>query len=118
MKLNIRDISSAELYQLEQMYLARFHEKGVRHNEFSRHWFNVVLDYLETTGHEVVPKALIDAEESLLKHGLASEYFAALAEGVGAHKPNVDADTGAILVVTATVDERAAAVALVRRNVR
>jgi hypothetical protein len=113
---SVRTLTSSQFYELEQMILSRFMDKGEGQRGLTSLWLNGILDYFEVKGHQVIPGDIIEAEESLIKVGLAKEYFAALAEVVGANKPGVTEDNGALLIITSNAEERAKAIEKVRQS--
>ncbi len=97
-----------EIRVLEEFWLQRFHSSMTDERGNAVRWYNSVLDLLDKRGDEIVTGVLRDQEHKILQLGLSQEYMAELAATVASEHCRTEYDK-AVLVLTATPEERAAA---------
>lgn len=102
-------ISHTGIRKLEDMWLSCWHERPDKYTGGNaERWFNIVVDFLSARGDELMPRELRDREIRVIQAGRSKEYLAALAEIVDFSPEHNEYDQ-TVLVVTATPEERAAA---------
>ncbi len=104
----VRVISVKGLIKLQDLWLNYFHQGKRFKGGNAEQWFNVVVDFLSMRGDEIIPGALREQEERIITLGLSQEYMATLSEVVYSAGARTEYDK-AVLVLTATPEERAEA---------
>lgn len=103
-----RFITDKGLRKLEEMWLEDFHSSN-RDQRNSVRWWNVIHDFLELRGDEIIPGALREQEYKVIQAGKSQEYLAALAEIINKSSPKYNEYDKTVLVLTASPEERAEA---------
>ncbi len=107
----VRVISATGLRRLEDLWMQRFHA-GLANGGNAERWFHVVLDFLSIRGDEVHPGVLVDQTHKIIERGLSQELMSALSDLVECSGCHTEYDK-AVLVLTATPEQRAEAIAKV-----
>ena len=100
--------TNKELRQIQDIWSRYFHAGTQFEGGNTEQWYHTFMDFIEQSGAEVVPGEVRQREELVLRLGKSQEYLAALAEVVD-HSPKLNDYEQAVMVLTATPEERAAA---------
>lgn len=106
-------LTHKELHQLSDLWLGYWEASPEQFQGGNAEmWFNAVMDFLEQSGAEVFTRELREREFKMMADGKAQEYAAALKDVVEATHARSEYEL-AILVLTASPDEREVALAKV-----
>lgn len=116
-KLNdgMRPLSAFAARRLQDIWLTDFFEKAAARHEYGNtsRWWHCFLDFLDERGDEILPGALREKEEQLLALGKSQEYLAALLDVIQVNGQERNEYELAMLVLTASTEERAQALRVV-----
>lgn len=94
-----------DLSHFRELYLRMFSREAPP-NAIISEMYEVFLEFLADSGHDLLPPELKDAERMIIKSGLVKQYFLALCEG---QEELSDSDT-LIYLVTAKPSQRIRAI--------
>lgn len=104
----MKQLTYKELRKLEDLWLSDFHSGKIRESNAVR-WWEVFNLFLTSRGDELIPGELRAQEEQVMNLGKSQEYLAALAALLPPAKLCRNDFDSTMLVLTASADDRAAA---------
>lgn len=105
-------LTAKEQRVLEQIWLDKFHVANNDRGNAQR-WFESVIEFLEKRGDEIIPGFVRNEEFKVIEQGLSQEYMAKLAATVASDGARTEYDK-AVLILTATPEDRAKALEALR----
>ena len=102
-------LTEKEKRQLESIWLNDFHEGKHSRMNMTDKWVMAFDRFLEGRGDEIISGNLRDMEHKIIEMGLSQEYMSELARTVNGDGARTEYDK-AVLILTATPEERALAV--------
>jgi hypothetical protein len=95
-----------ELQRIRDIYLRFTRDYPPYPGGEAEKWYQVVVQFLNETGADVITSSIVTAEERALELGLSSKYIAALTESLRSDFRAVSDNDFAVLLLTSSSEER------------